>query len=68
MMISPLNRKCKGEIRVYLRERKDFFDFTKFSKGIFSKDWTERGFFAVGVWLGCGGHWAARGWDWGGCA
>ena len=30
-MISPLIGRCKGEIRVYLRERKDFFDFTKFS-------------------------------------
>ena len=26
------------------------------------------GFLAVGVWLEGEGHWAARGWDWGGCS
>lgn len=35
---------------IYAKE-KIFFDFTKFSRGIFSKDWTERGFFAVSTGL-----------------
>ena len=32
--------------RAYHAKEKIFFDFTKFSKGIFSKDWTERGAFS----------------------
>lgn len=35
---------------IYAKE-KIFFDFTKFSRGIFSKDWTERFFFAVSTGL-----------------
>lgn len=39
---------------IYAKE-KIFFDFTKFSRGIFSKDWTERGFFCGGCLAGmCG--------------
>ena len=39
---------------IYAKE-KIFFDFTKFSRGIFSKDWTERGIFCGGCLAGmCG--------------
>lgn len=68
MMISPLSEDARERYGYIYAKEKIFFDFTKFSRAIFSKDWTERGFFAVGVWLGCVGHWAARGWDWGRCA
>ena len=61
MMISPLSEDARERYGYIYAKEKIFFDFTKFSRGIFSKDWTERGIF-------CGEHWAARGWDWGGCA
>lgn len=61
MMISPLIEDARERYAYIYAKEKIFFDFTKFSRGIFSKDWTERGIF-------CGEHWIARGWDWGGCA
>lgn len=50
-MISPLSEDARERYGYIYAKEKIFFDFTKFSKGIFSKDWTERGIF-------CGVHWA----------
>ena len=49
MMISPLIEDARERYGYIYAKEKIFFDFTKFSRGIFSKDWTERFFFAVGV-------------------
>lgn len=51
MMISPLSEDARERYGYIYAKEKIFFDFTKFSKGIFSKDWTERGFFAVSTGL-----------------
>ena len=49
--------------------KKRFFLISPNFQGAFSRKIGQKGgFFAVGVWLEGVGHWAARGWDWGGCA
>ena len=61
MMISPLIEDARERYGYIYAKEKIFFDFTKFSRGIFSKDWTERGIFCggclAGMWrtLGCKG-------------
>lgn len=54
-MISPLSEDARERYGYIYAKEKIFFDFTKFSKGIFSKDWTERGIFCGGCLAGmCG--------------
>ena len=56
MMISPLSEDARERYGYIYAKEKIFFDFTKFSRGIFSKDWTERGIFCGGCLAGmCGG-------------
>ena len=44
-MISPLSEDARERYGYIYAKEKIFFDFTKFSRGIFSKDWTERRLF-----------------------
>ena len=55
MMISPLSEDARERYGYIYAKEKIFFDFTKFSRAIFSKDWTERGIFCGGCLAGmCG--------------
>ena len=55
MMISPLIEDARERYGYIYAKEKIFFDFTKFSRGIFSKVWTERGIFCGGCLAGmCG--------------